>query len=219
MRSRLVCTAGGLAVLIMGATALWAADDPLPADDAQQAAQAVADSEPSTPAEPAESAAADELASETQPVDECPADTAAREQAAADSLAADKAPAPRPLRHGVFRWTSYPAAWTAAQKTNRPILMFITSPGCPHCVKMISETYQAPHLSPLIAESFETVYIDRAAQPELVAKLKVRWFPTTIVVGTNNKVIDVLEGYVDPLAFTQRLKTGLAASTPETQTR
>ena len=31
-----------------------------------------------------------------------------------------------------------------------PILMFVTSPGCPHCVKMISQTYQAPHISPLV---------------------------------------------------------------------
>lgn len=84
---------------------------------------------------------------------------------------------------------------------------------------MIAETYQAPHISPLVAESFEPVYVDRAVQPELVAKLKVKWFPTTIVVGANNKVLDVLEGYVEPMAFSNRIKTGLASSATEVQTR
>lgn len=217
MRSWLVGTAGGLALIFTTTSAAWAADDRGASSDADATAHA-AETSP----------AADGGAAVEQAVAETPAElTEAAEVAdspapADDSLEAETAAAPanlRPLRHGVFRWTSYPAAWTAAQKTNRPILMFVTAPGCPHCVKMIAETYQARHISPLVVDSFETVYVDRATQPELVAKLQVRWFPTTIVVGTNNKVIDVLEGYIDPLTFSQRLKTGLAASHPETQTR
>jgi len=124
-----------------------------------------------------------------------------------------------PLRHGVFRFTSYPAAWRAAQKTNRPILVFATAPSCPHCVKMIGETYRSPQVSRMVNESFETVYVDRLEQPELAAKLKVRWFPTTIVVGPNNKVIDVIEGYVDSKTLSQRLQTTVAAESSATQKR
>lgn len=117
----------------------------------------------------------------------------------------------RPLRHGVFRFTSYPAAWTAAQKSNRPILVFATAPGCSHCVKMIGETYRQPKISQLLGDSFETVYVDRAEQPDLAAKLQVRWYPTTIVVSPNNEVLDVIEGYIDPATFAQRLRTSFAA--------
>ncbi|MBX3434577.1 MAG: thioredoxin family protein [Pirellulales bacterium] len=198
MHSWLVRLAGGLAVVVVTASALPAADETPPAaEDRQEAAVDEA-------AQPQPQAASHPLVAESE--------STTNETSA---IGIER----RPLRHGVFRWTSYPAAWTAAQKTNRPILLYVTSPGCPHCVKMVSETFQAPHISPLVSESFETVYVDRAVQPELVAKLKVRWFPTTIVVGANNKVIDVLEGYVDPLAFTTRIKTGLAASTTSTQTR
>ena len=204
MRTRLVGTTGGMVVLLfLAAPILSAAKDPPPAAE-------------TPPADETQSAAAAQQVAEPKSVGEPAGGVIEQDD---DAVATESLAKPRPLRHGVFRWTSYPAAWTAAQKTNRPILMFVTSPGCPHCVKMISQTYQAPHISPLVAESFETVYINRAVQPELVAKLKVRWFPTTIIVGTNNKVVDVLEGYVEPLAFTQRLKTGLAASTPATQTR
>jgi len=125
-----------------------------------------------------------------------------------------------PLRHGVFRYTSYPAAWTAAQESGRPILVYVTSHSCPHCTRMLGETYQRASLRTFVTGSFETVFVDRAEQPELTQKLHVRLFPTTVVVGPNNKVIDVIEGYVDASAFSRRLQTSLAANAAEeTQTR
>ena len=115
------------------------------------------------------------------------------------------------LRHGVFRFTSYPAAWTAAQESNRPILLYATAPNCPHCVRMIDETYAAPNVKRLATESFETVYVDRAEQPDLASKLKIRYFPTTIVVAPNNQVLDVIEGYVDAKTLNRRLQSSFAA--------
>lgn len=125
---------------------------------------------------------------------------------------ASLAPSAKPLlRHGVFRFTSYPAAWTAAQESNRPILVYATAPNCPHCVRMIEQTYAASQVKRLATDSFETVYVDRAEQPELAAKLRIRYFPTTIIVAPNNEVLDVIEGYVDAAALNQRLKTSFAA--------
>ncbi|QDS98730.1 thioredoxin family protein [Adhaeretor mobilis] len=118
----------------------------------------------------------------------------------------------RPLQHGVFRFTRYPAAWTAAQKTGRPILIFATSQQCPYCVKMIEGTYKQKHITQLVAGSFETVYVDRHAQPELVKKLNIKWYPTTIVVTPGNKVVAKIEGYVEPNAFTTRIHTSLASA-------
>jgi protein disulfide-isomerase len=142
--------------------------------------------------------------------------------AAATSTPAQAPPAtaekPAPLKHGVFRFTSYPAAWTAAQKSGRPILVYVTSQNCPHCTRMVGETYQRSTVREFVGSSFETVLVDRTEQPELAQKLRVRWFPTTLVVGPDNKVIDVIEGYVDAAAFARRLQTTLAAQV-ETQTR
>jgi hypothetical protein len=140
------------------------------------------------------------------PVAACPAPIAA-------------APAPRPLRHGVFRFSSYPDAWRAAQKTNRPILVFATSPSCSHCTRMLGETYQYANVKQFVTASFETVLVDRFEQPELAAMLKVRWYPTTLVVAPNNKVVDIIEGYVDPATFARRLRTTLAAQSATVQTR
>jgi thioredoxin-like negative regulator of GroEL len=84
---------------------------------------------------------------------------------------------------------------------------------------MLGETYRSQSISRLVNESFETVIVDRDEQPELAAKLKVRYFPTTIVVGPDNKVIDVIEGYVDSKTFAHRLQTTVAAESPATQKR
>jgi len=142
--------------------------------------------------------------------DNAPPPTVQADLRRADAVGVKKAPI---LQHGVFRFTSYPVAWTAAQKSHRPILIFVTSPSCPHCTRMISQTYRTARIKRMIGGSFESVYVDRSKQPKLAAKLNVRWFPTTIVVAPNNKVIDVIEGYVDSSAFSQRLQTHLASTT------
>jgi thioredoxin-like negative regulator of GroEL len=152
--------------------------------------------------------------------------TAAGLAAAATSTPAEAppvvapSPKPAPLRLGVFRFTSYPAAWTAAHESGRPILVYVTSKSCPHCTRMLGETYQRTPTRTFVTGSFETVLVDRTEQPELIQKLHVRLFPTTLVVGPDNQVLDVIEGYVDAAAFSRRLQTSLAAhAAGETQTR
>ena len=61
--------------------------------------------------------------------------------------------------------------------------------------------------------------MSRQTHPKLVKSLKVKWFPTTVLVGRNNKVMDVIEGYVDAKTFQRRLKVGLASADSSTQTR
>lgn len=126
-----------------------------------------------------------------------------------------------PAKHSerLFQHTSYPDAWTAAQKSNRPILLYVSMPGCPHCDKMMKETYHLPNVEQMVSESFESVHVSRQTHPTLVKSLKVKWYPTTVLVGTNNKVVDVIEGYVDAKAFQRRLKVGLASADSSTQTR
>ena len=111
----------------------------------------------------------------------------------------------------LFRHVSYPAAWNAAQKSNRPLLLFVTMSGCPYCVKMVQNTLKDPDIRSLVADSFETVYVDRSAQAKLVEKLNIRYYPTIILVSSNNRVLDVIEGYVEPKVFQHRMRTNLAA--------
>jgi hypothetical protein len=124
----------------------------------------------------------------------------------------------RPL----FQHESYPAAWTASQQSNRPILVYVTMPQCPHCTKMIDGTYSCKEVDELVKGSFETLQASRYTHATLVSKLHVRWYPTTVLVGSNNKVLDMIEGYVDANTFKRRLQLGIASansSATATQTR
>jgi hypothetical protein len=119
-----------------------------------------------------------------------------------------------------FKHASYPAAWTAAQESNRPILVYVSMPQCPHCTLMVDKTYERPEIDELVKGSFETLQAGRYTHATLISKLHVRWYPTTVLVGPNNKVLDMIEGYVDPNTFKRRLQLGIAsAHAADTTTR
>ncbi len=119
----------------------------------------------------------------------------------------------------LFRHASYPAAWTAAQESNRPILVYVSMPQCPHCTKMLEQTYETNGVNEIVKGSFETLQVSRYTHAALISKLHVRWYPTTVLVGSNNKVLDMIEGYVDANTFKQRLQLGIASANSDTQTR
>jgi hypothetical protein len=119
-----------------------------------------------------------------------------------------------------FKHASYPAAWTASQESNRPILVYVSMPQCPHCTMMLDKTYTQPEVDELVKGSFETLQAGRYTHAALISKLHVRWYPTTVLVGPNNKVLDMIEGYVDANTFKRRLQMGIAsAHATDTQTR
>jgi hypothetical protein len=155
---------------------------------------------------------------ESPAVAEPPAQQAVQAQTVSTAVP-EKTALPEKEVRALFSHTSYPDAWTAAQKSNRPILLYVTASGCPHCEKMVAETYHLPNVEQFVAESFESIRVNGQTNPTLVKALKVKWYPTTILVGTNNKVMDVIEGYVDAKTFQTRLQTGLAAADSSTQTR
>ena len=66
-------------------------------------------------------------------------------------------------------------------------LLFVSMSGCHHCDKMMAESYHAPEMKQMISESFEPVYVTRKAHPKLVKSLKVRWYPTTVLVGAEQQ--------------------------------
>lgn len=151
----------------------------------------------------------------------CCADSPTPTEQAVPLEAADASVQTRDLRDMPrFKHASYPAAWTAAQESNRPILVYVSMPQCPHCTMMLDKTYQQPEIDELVKGSFETLQAGRYTHATLISKLHVRWYPTTVIVGPNNKVLDMIEGYVDANTFKRRLQMGIAsAHATDTQTR
>ena len=84
---------------------------------------------------------------------------------------------------------------------------------------MLDETFGQEDIQQMVSESFESVAVDRTRDAKLVEKLKVKWFPTTILVGVNHKVIAKVEGFIEPGRFRQQIKTNLAKAGGNTAKR
>ena len=103
-------------------------------------------------------------------------------------------------------------AWKQAVTQNRPLLIFVSSPGCKYCTLMNRDTYGDAAVAAQIKRSFVPVVIDASRSGRLVRELKVQAFPTTLVVSPRSVLIDRLEGYAPPKQMKQRLVAALELS-------
>ena len=98
------------------------------------------------------------------------------------------------------------SAFTESQAQGRPILFFVTMDHCYYCDKMCQETYSDNRLLEDIERDYVLASIDRKRCPKLVRKLNVRVFPTTVIVGPDETVIDSMPGFVRPEELRSRLQ-------------
>jgi thioredoxin-related protein len=99
------------------------------------------------------------------------------------------------------------SAWDASQAEGRPILIFVTKKCCYYCEKMKNNTYGNSSVVDDIQRDYVPVTIDSAQYPNIVSKLNVRLFPTTVIIGSDATVIDSRAGYVGPEQMRSWLKS------------
>lgn len=120
-------------------------------------------------------------------------------------LLAGFATAESPVHEEGADWQPIEKAWEASKRTGRPLLIFVTTDSCGFCHTMARRTYREPAVANLIASRFIPTRFDVSEHPVLSKKLGVRSFPTTVLVSSEARVIDVIEGYVAADKFPQRL--------------
>jgi uncharacterized protein YyaL (SSP411 family) len=98
------------------------------------------------------------------------------------------------------------SAFEDSQAQGRPILFFVTMDHCFYCDKMCRETYSDNQLMQDMEREYVLASIDRKRCPKLVQKLNVRVFPTIVIVGPDETVIDSMTGFVTPAQLRSRLK-------------
>lgn len=104
----------------------------------------------------------------------------------------------------IFRHDDVDLAWQSAQKSRRPVMVFVTSKNCFYCQKMVEETFSHPQIAKANNERFETAILSRDKQPEIVKKLGIRAFPTTLLVNPDGSLQGRLEGFAEPVKFAQQ---------------
>lgn len=103
-------------------------------------------------------------------------------------------------------WVETPAdALAAARKSGKPILAYVTSAHCGYCRKMERETWAAPGVARLVGDRFVALRLHSDQHPEEVAALRVRAYPTTVIITPDGKAFAGRAGFVEPGQLTSQL--------------
>src|SRR5262245_36221902 len=92
----------------------------------------------------------------------------------------------------LFSHPTVDAAWNAAHARHRPLVVMFTSDNCPYCVRMLNETYADPAIRSLLGERAETVLAHASQYRELIQRLGIHGFPTSVVVSADGQIGDVI---------------------------
>ena len=106
---------------------------------------------------------------------------------------------------GLFTYSDIEQGWSAAQSRGRPLLIMFTSDRCYYCDRMLAETYSDPAVRRLLADHAETVLAHKRDYQDLVRRLKLPGFPTSLVISTDGEIAETIVGYVDAEEFTRRV--------------
>lgn len=110
-----------------------------------------------------------------------------------------------------IEWIEDPSeALAMAAKTGKPILAYVTSTHCGYCRKMEKETWSKPAIGRLVGKNFVPLKLLADDHPEAVAALKVRAFPTTVLISAEGKPFAGKPGFMEPLELSQLLRPVLA---------
>lgn len=101
----------------------------------------------------------------------------------------------------LFRHATVDAAWQTAQKTGKPMLVFVTSGNCHYCTKMVRETWSHPQIARAVSARYEPAILSKDSNPKLIKQLGIRAFPTTLVVSPEGKLVTHLQGFAEPQKF------------------
>ncbi len=126
---------------------------------------------------------------------------------------------------GPIHWlTDISEAAKATRSQNRPLVLFVTMKGCTYCTRMKQQTYSDAEVASHISSSYVAAQIDGRKNQRLARKIGVRVFPTTAIVSSEGKVLEVIHGFVDSKDLLQRLadaqqKHALIATVPSKESK
>ncbi len=116
---------------------------------------------------------------------------------------------------GVFDHKTVEDAWKIAIEHKKPLLVMFTSNNCTFCRKMIADTYGNQSVKDLLRGRTESVMAHSDDYASLIKKLGIRGYPSSLLISPEGEVLDFMEGYVDPQAFSKRV--GPLLDRPSTQ--
>lgn len=93
-------------------------------------------------------------------------------------------------------WMDSPdKALETAKQSGRPIVAYVTSSNCRYCRKMERETWSKPAVARLVRQGWTPLRINASRNPKIVKSLRVRAYPTTVLVASDGKAYASITGF------------------------
>jgi thioredoxin-related protein len=87
------------------------------------------------------------------------------------------------------------SAWETASEQQRPLLVFLTTDGCAYCQKMKQTTLRDKGVQVDVSTRFIPVVLNAKDEPDLVKLLKIRVYPSVVVIEPSGDVVESISGY------------------------
>ena len=128
----------------------------------------------------------------------------------AAGLFAPQASAADPVK---ITWhTDYNAARKEATEKGLPLLLVVGTEECFYCRKLEANTFKDAGVAAQIAGNFVALKVDANREPALAKALKVQVYPTMVLAGTDGKIHNFIEGYLEADRLSEHMKRAVAAS-------
>jgi len=109
-------------------------------------------------------------------------------------------------------WTADPAVvWQSAQAQNRPVLAFVTRPGCRHCVLMRGAVFADADINRYLAQNYVCWNVDTARQAAPEA-WRITQYPTTLLLSPQGRILWRGEGQQTRDTFLRQLHAASATA-------
>jgi thioredoxin-related protein len=105
----------------------------------------------------------------------------------------------------LFQHQTVELAWRVAADRKRPLVIMFKSDRCPHCDRMLAETYAHPQIRQFLYDHAETALAHSRDYTDLVKRLGIRGYPTTLVISAEGQIVDSVEGFLEPGEFAKRI--------------
>ena len=89
-------------------------------------------------------------------------------------------------------------AGSLARQFNLPVLVYVTSDHCAYCRRMDREVWSNPDIISMVEEGFIPLKLNAVEDAAMVAALKVRAFPTTLLFSPHLQFSCGATGYLPP---------------------
>jgi thiol:disulfide interchange protein len=109
-----------------------------------------------------------------------------------------------------IQWQSFsPKAFDLAKKQHRLIFVNVYTEWC-HWCKQMKNTYQDSSVVNLINQNFIPVKVDADKNAEVIKRYKVSDLPSALILDSDYKVINTVNGYFTPDEFIAKLNEVIA---------